>query len=230
MNNKQILFLTALFFLITHPLNCMSNKNQQAPIKKNNIIATITHTVSKKLYGQEYPNIILNNGKTPLTLAIKLRNLNSIKKLLDFGADINMQDRADGTPISIALEALQSKILFKKFLLNNECHLEELCMSVIEKTVDQKYLKRNIKSIALSKKIFKYLLIHSNKNQSAVINKEIYINHQEIKNIYIEYVQQRWEKEQIGLMIIEKYMRAPEDSTCPALPKEIIQEIFSYIK
>jgi hypothetical protein len=208
----------------------MSNKNQQAPIKKNNIIATITHTVSKKLYGQEYPNIILNNGKTPLTLAIKLRNLNSIKKLLDFGADINMQDRADGTPISIALEALQSKILFKKFLLNNECHLEELCMSVIEKTVDQKYLKRNIKSIALSKKIFKYLLIHSNKNQSAVINKEIYINHQEIKNIYIEYVQQRWEKEQIGLMIIEKYMRAPEDSTCPALPKEIIQEIFSYIK
>jgi ankyrin repeat protein len=56
-------------------------------------------------------NLTDNNNRTPLCIAVKLRNVEIVKLLLDNGADINMADENGDTPLFISVDSFDSDTL-----------------------------------------------------------------------------------------------------------------------
>ncbi|MFA6066522.1 MAG: ankyrin repeat domain-containing protein [Candidatus Babeliaceae bacterium] len=136
MNNKHILFLTVLFFSITHALRSFDHDNNKKVAKSKITIKTVRHAVAQKLhyyklsdralaYAIEHnnislanlllgthkdPNIYFSNGATPLIAAIQKNDTNAVKALIDAGANINMEDEKGDLPLLIALGCLANEL------------------------------------------------------------------------------------------------------------------------
>ncbi len=60
------------------------------------------------------PNHLDINKQTAIFYAIDTNHINVVKLLVEFGADVNIRDTYDRTPLSVALDSKNSQI--KSFL------------------------------------------------------------------------------------------------------------------
>lgn len=108
---KKLLFI---LFFVTLIVSCATKEQQLLKAVESENLKQVENLLKEGLDS----NLILENGKTPLTLAVEKGKSKMISLLLDFDADVYKKDKLNETPITEAIKLQKIKLVK---LLCKEC-------------------------------------------------------------------------------------------------------------
>lgn len=183
---------------------------------------------NNKIAQLEHVNFLTTDKQTPLTLAIKQRNVDLVKILIDFGADINIS--GESLPISLALknedyEIVNMILKNKSFNINAIDAHNNTCFKyliIYKKWLEISYLynyyyhenNKNYKIHIFEKNNLCNLYLESNKNN--------YQDAQDIKDAWLAYIR--------ALFFTENYDYQKTDVIYFFIEKDFLEGIKEYKK
>jgi ankyrin repeat protein len=122
-NKKEILLI--LLLLIKNETICPKIVNNNGDTYLHILSYFCSFDFDVKLINKDIINIKNNKGFTALLLAISIHNSNLVKKLIECGADVNICDNKNNSPLSFSINNMTKRDISIEVIKIHEIILEE---------------------------------------------------------------------------------------------------------